>query len=76
MKESPDPELKKRAAPGSKKILFEDGNYKKVSGGGIDGGGSSDAASKVAYITMMQVRAYIIHSSNEALAMACTIASH
>ena len=26
------------------------------------------------YITMMQVRAYIIHSSNEALAMACTIA--
>jgi acyl-CoA oxidase len=26
------------------------------------------------YITMMQVRAYIIHTSNEALAMACTIA--
>jgi acyl-CoA oxidase len=26
------------------------------------------------YITMMQVRAYIIHSSSEALAMACTIA--
>ena len=43
----------------------EDGNYKKV---------GSDAASKVAYLTMMQVRAYIIHSSNEALAMACTIA--
>ena len=38
------------------------------------GGGSDDAASKVAYITMMQVRAYIIHTSNEALAMACTIA--
>jgi len=46
----------------------EMGNYGKVEGG------SSDAASKVAYITMMQVRAYIIHSSNEALAMACTIA--
>ena len=37
-------------------------------------GGGSDAASKVAYITMMQVRAYIIHSSNEALGMATTIA--
>jgi len=55
-------------------MVDEDGKYKKVSGSGSDGGGSSDAASKVAYITMMQVRAYIIHSSNEALAMACTIA--
>jgi len=44
----------------------EMGKYKKVD--------DSGAASKVAYITMMQVRAYIIHSSNEALAMACTIA--
>eukprot|EP00571_Detonula_confervacea_P013685 CAMPEP_0172306684 /NCGR_PEP_ID=MMETSP1058-20130122/7706_1 /TAXON_ID=83371 /ORGANISM="Detonula confervacea, Strain CCMP 353" /LENGTH=786 /DNA_ID=CAMNT_0013018651 /DNA_START=700 /DNA_END=3060 /DNA_ORIENTATION=+ len=49
----------------------EMGNYGKVV---AEGGASSDAASKVAYITMMQVRAYIIHSSNEALAMACTIA--
>jgi len=49
----------------------EEGSYGKVVG---DSGASSDAASKVAYITMMQVRAYIIHSSNEALAMACTIA--
>ena len=49
----------------------EEGNYTKVTGGEKS---SSDAASKVAYITMMQVRAYIIHSSNEALAMACTIA--
>mmetsp|Transcript_19337 Transcript_19337/g.39507 ORF Transcript_19337/g.39507 Transcript_19337/m.39507 type:complete len:772 (+) Transcript_19337:67-2382(+) len=46
----------------------EEGVYRKVEGG------ASEAASKVAYITMMQVRAYIIHSSNEALAMACTIA--
>ncbi|KAL7544321.1 hypothetical protein ACHAWF_007704, partial [Thalassiosira exigua] len=46
----------------------EEGVYKKVEGG------KSEAASKVAYITMMQVRAYIIHSSSEALAMACTIA--
>lgn len=45
----------------------ETGNYTKI-------GGGSDAASKVAYITMMQVRAYIIYTSNEALAMACTIA--
>jgi acyl-CoA oxidase len=49
----------------------ENGKYTKKTGGG----GSDDAAaSKVAYITMMQVRAYIIHTSNEALAMACTIA--
>ncbi|KAL9184606.1 hypothetical protein ACHAXT_012576 [Thalassiosira profunda] len=46
----------------------ENGKYGKVKGG------NADAASKVAYITMMQVRAYIIHSSSEALAMACTIA--
>ncbi|KAL7484254.1 hypothetical protein ACHAW6_009902 [Cyclotella cf. meneghiniana] len=46
----------------------EEGRYQKVMGG------AEEAASKVAYITMMQVRAYIIHSSNEALAMACTIA--
>jgi len=46
----------------------EEGKYGRI------GGGDGDAASKVAYITMMQVRAYIIHSSNEALAMACTIA--
>jgi len=51
----------------------EEGRYEKV---GVKGGSSknNDAASKVAYITMMQVRAYIIHSSNDALAMACTIA--
>lgn len=46
----------------------EEGTYSKAEGG------SADAASKVAYITMMQVRAYIISTSSEALAMACTIA--
>ena len=34
----------------------------------------SDAASKVAYITMMQVRAYIVNEAGKNLAMACTIA--
>jgi len=34
----------------------------------------SDAASKVSYITMMQVRAYIIHESFKNLAMGCTMA--
>ena len=33
----------------------------------------SEAASKVAYITMMQVRAYIADSAGKALAKACTI---
>jgi len=34
----------------------------------------SDAASKVSYITMMQVRAYIIHEAYKNLAMGCTMA--
>merc|ERR1719223_2528194 len=34
----------------------------------------SAAASKVAYITMMQVRAYIIMEAGRALAQGCTIA--
>ena len=34
----------------------------------------SDAASNVSYITMMQVRAYIIHESYKNLAMGCTMA--
>lgn len=34
----------------------------------------SDATSKVAYITMMQVRAYICNEAGKNLAMACTIA--
>jgi len=34
----------------------------------------SDAASKVSYITMMQVRAFIIHEAYKNLAMGCTMA--
>ena len=34
----------------------------------------SDAVSKVAYITMMQVRAYIVNEAGKNLAVACTIA--
>jgi acyl-CoA oxidase len=34
----------------------------------------SNAVSKIAYITMMQVRAYIVHEAGKNLAMACTIA--
>lgn len=41
------------------------GNYKKHS---VD-----DATSKVAYITMMQVRAYIVDEAGKNLAMACTV---
>lgn len=33
----------------------------------------SEAASKVAYITMMQVRAYIVNEAGKSLAIACTI---
>eukprot|EP00538_Stauroneis_constricta_P006312 CAMPEP_0119562116 /NCGR_PEP_ID=MMETSP1352-20130426/19538_1 /TAXON_ID=265584 /ORGANISM="Stauroneis constricta, Strain CCMP1120" /LENGTH=704 /DNA_ID=CAMNT_0007610463 /DNA_START=93 /DNA_END=2207 /DNA_ORIENTATION=+ len=43
----------------------EDGKYKKKT--------VSDAASKVAYITMMQVRAMIVLGSGKALAQACTV---
>ena len=35
---------------------------------------ASDAASKVAYITMMQVRAHIVNEAGKNLAIACTIA--
>jgi len=35
----------------------------------------SEAASKVAYITMMQVRAYIVNEAGKNLSMACTIAT-
>lgn len=35
---------------------------------------TSDAASKVAYITMMQVRAHIVNEAGKNLAVACTIA--
>lgn len=34
---------------------------------------NSDAASKIAYITMMQVRAYIVNEASKHLALACTI---
>lgn len=44
----------------------EEGNYRKKT--------VSDAASKIAYITMMQVRAHICNESGKALAKACTIA--
>lgn len=43
----------------------ENGNYTKKS--------VSEAASKVAYITMMQVRAHIINEAGKNLAMACAI---
>ena len=36
--------------------------------------GNDDASAKVAYITMMQVRAYITNEAGKNLAMACTIA--
>jgi len=46
-------------------IVDEDGNYKanKV----------TEAASRISYITMMQVRAHIINEAGKILAMACTI---
>ena len=44
----------------------EQGKYSKKS--------VSDATSKVAYITMMQVRAYICNEASKNLAIACTIA--
>ncbi|KAG7340972.1 acyl-CoA oxidase [Nitzschia inconspicua] len=43
----------------------EDGNYTHNN--------NNDATSKVAYITMMQVRAMIVNGASKALAMACTI---
>lgn len=43
----------------------ENGHYKKKK--------VSEAASKISYITMMQVRAYIADSAGKALAKACTI---
>jgi acyl-CoA oxidase len=45
----------------------EDGNYSSK----VD---SSGPASKIAYISMMQVRSYIIDEAGKHLAMACTIA--
>jgi len=44
----------------------EDGVYRT--------GNASDAASKVAYITMMQVRSFIIEAAGKSLARACIIA--
>ncbi|CAB9522489.1 Peroxisomal acyl-coenzyme A oxidase 1 [Seminavis robusta] len=44
----------------------EQGNYSKKQ--------VSRAASKIAYITMMQVRAHIIHEASKHLGIACTIA--
>jgi acyl-CoA oxidase len=49
----------------------ERGRYTKKVGGGRGGG---DAAERVAYITMMQVRAYIVNEAGKNLAMACCVA--
>jgi acyl-CoA oxidase len=46
-------------------IVDEHGNYRKTT--------QNDAASKIAYITMMQVRAHICNEAGKNLAMACTI---
>ena len=45
--------------------ISKDGKYRKKT--------LSDAASKVAYITMMQVRAFIVNEAGKNLAMACTM---
>jgi acyl-CoA oxidase len=47
-------------------VVNENGVYRKTS--------ANDAASKIAYITMMQVRAHICNEAGKNLAMACTIA--
>jgi acyl-CoA oxidase len=47
------------------------GRYSKVAAAT---GSSSDAAERVAYITMMQVRAYICNEAGKNLAMACCVA--
>ena len=46
-------------------VVDEQGKYRKTT--------QNDAASKIAYITMMQVRAHICNEAGKNLAMACTI---
>jgi acyl-CoA oxidase len=50
------------------------GRYSKVVAAGGGNSSSNDAAERVAYITMMQVRAYICNEAGKNLAMACCIA--
>lgn len=49
-------------------VVDEHGRYSKKTAAAV-----SDAASKVAYITMMQVRAHICNEAGKNLAVACTI---
>jgi acyl-CoA oxidase len=51
------------------------GRYSKVVAARGGNSSSNDAAERVAYITMMQVRAYICNEAGKNLAMACCVAT-
>jgi len=63
-----------RCLMAKRQIVTEDGEYKRLGGGGKGGDGKSKGHNKLAYLTMMGARVTLASGASGALSKACTIA--